>query len=79
MLKSCFIGIAPPCSATYPGIIIYKAHAQHKPQTARGVSSDPEALLRAAGCKVERVAGENFIETKALLDKMAEAGRRFLT
>ena len=39
------------------------------------MSSDSEALLRAAGCKVERVAGENFIETKALLDKMAEQGR----
>jgi N-acetyl-anhydromuramyl-L-alanine amidase AmpD len=44
-----------------------------------GVSSEAEALLRAAGCKVERVAGDTFEETKALLDKMAEEGDRFLT
>jgi putative cell wall-binding protein len=44
-----------------------------------GVSSESEALLRAAGCKVERVAGENFTETNALLDKIPEEGRRFLT
>jgi hypothetical protein len=44
-----------------------------------GVSSEAEALLRAAGCKVERVAGDTFEETKELLDKMAEEGKRFLT
>jgi N-acetyl-anhydromuramyl-L-alanine amidase AmpD len=44
-----------------------------------GVSSEAEALLRAAGCKVERVAGDTFDETKALLDQMAEEGKRFLT
>lgn len=44
-----------------------------------GVSSEAEALLRAAGCKVERVAGDTFEETKALLDQMAEEGKRFLT
>ncbi len=44
-----------------------------------GVSSEAEALLRAAGCKVERVAGDTFEETKELLDKMAEEGDRFLT
>ncbi len=44
-----------------------------------GVSSEAEALLRAAGCKVERVAGDTFEETKELLDKMAEEGERFLT
>jgi hypothetical protein len=56
-------------------------HAQHVTIVGGplGVSSASEALLRAAGCKVERVAGENFAETKALLDKMAEEGRRFLT
>jgi N-acetyl-anhydromuramyl-L-alanine amidase AmpD len=43
-----------------------------------GVSSEAEALLRAAGCKVERIAGDTFAETKALLDQMAEEGRRFL-
>lgn len=44
-----------------------------------GVSSQTEALLRAAGSKVERVAGDNFAETKGLLDQMAEQGKRFLT
>jgi hypothetical protein len=44
-----------------------------------GVSSEAEGLLSAAGCKVERVAGDTFEETKALLDQMAEEGRRFLT
>jgi hypothetical protein len=44
-----------------------------------GVSSEAEALLRAAGCKVERVAGDTFEETKALLDQMAEQGKRFLS
>ena len=44
-----------------------------------GVSSEAEALLRAAGCKVERVAGDTFEATKALLDQMAEEGKRFLT
>ncbi|GAB4533229.1 MAG: hypothetical protein Kow0063_14930 [Anaerolineae bacterium] len=43
-----------------------------------GVSPEAEALLRAAGCKVERVAGETFEETKALLDKMADEGTRFM-
>jgi hypothetical protein len=56
------------------------SHAQHVTIVGGplGVSSESEALLRAAGCVVERVAGENFTETKALLDKMAEEGRRFL-
>jgi len=44
-----------------------------------GVSPEAEAMLRAAGCKVERVAGATFEETKALLDQMAEEGKRFLT
>jgi hypothetical protein len=44
-----------------------------------GVSSEAEALLRAAGCKVERVAEDTLEETKALLDQMAEEGKRFLT
>jgi N-acetyl-anhydromuramyl-L-alanine amidase AmpD len=44
-----------------------------------GVSPEAEALLRAAGCKVERVAGDTFEETKTLLDQMAEEGKRFLT
>ena len=44
-----------------------------------GVPTEVEALLRAAGCKVERVAGDDFDQTKALLDRMAEEGNRFLT
>lgn len=44
-----------------------------------GVSSQAEALLRAAGCKVERVAGDTFAETKRLLDQMAKEGKRFLS
>ncbi len=43
-----------------------------------GVSSEAEALLRAAGCEVERVAGDSFAETKALMDQMADDGKRFL-
>jgi N-acetyl-anhydromuramyl-L-alanine amidase AmpD len=44
-----------------------------------GVSAEAEAMLRTAGCKVERVAGDSFAETKALLDRMAEEGKRFLS
>jgi hypothetical protein len=36
-------------------------------------------LLRAAGCKVDRVAGDTFAETKRLLDQMAKEGKRFLS
>ncbi len=43
-----------------------------------GVSFEAEALLRAAGCKVDRVAAETTAETKALLDQMAEESNRFL-
>ncbi len=44
-----------------------------------GVSPEAEAMLRAAGCKVERVAGDTAADTKRLLDEMAEEGKRFLT
>jgi hypothetical protein len=44
-----------------------------------GVPKETEDSLRAAGCKVERVAGDSYEETKAILDKMAEDNRRFLT
>ncbi len=44
-----------------------------------GVSSEAETLLRAAGCKVERVAGATTAETKQMLDQMAQQGQRFLT
>jgi hypothetical protein len=43
-----------------------------------GVSAEAEALLRASGSMVERVAGSTFEETKAQLDQMAADGRRFL-
>ncbi len=44
-----------------------------------GVPLEAEALLRAAGCKVDRVAGDTFAETKRLLDQMAKEGKRFLS
>jgi hypothetical protein len=43
-----------------------------------GVSLEVEASLMAAGCRVERVAGETTAETKALLDDLAAKGQRFL-
>jgi hypothetical protein len=46
---------------------------------ALGVPPEAEALLRAAGCKVDRVAGDTFAETKRLLDQMAKEGKRFLS
>jgi hypothetical protein len=46
---------------------------------ALGVPPEAEALLRAAGCKVDRVAGDTFAETKRLLDQMATEGKRFLS
>lgn len=44
-----------------------------------GVSAEDEQRLRAAGCKVERLAGANEAETKAMLDELAASGRRFRT
>lgn len=44
-----------------------------------GVSPEAEAELRAAGVKVERVAGKDYTETKALLDRLAQTGKPFLT
>lgn len=43
-----------------------------------GVPSDAEAVLRAAGCRVERVAGADAAETQKILDQLASQGRRFL-
>jgi N-acetyl-anhydromuramyl-L-alanine amidase AmpD len=43
-----------------------------------GVPKEAEDLLKQAGCKVERVAGDTFEETNALLDEMAQKGTRFL-
>lgn len=44
-----------------------------------GVSMEAEERLRAAGCQVDRVAGEDEAKTKKLLDDLAEAGQRFLS
>ena len=44
-----------------------------------GVSQKDEEALRAAGCKVERLAGRDYDETKALLDRLAQSGKPFLS
>jgi len=44
-----------------------------------GVSEEAERMLREAGCKVERIAGESPEDTKRILDELAEKGQRFLT
>ncbi len=45
----------------------------------QGVPVEVEQQLKNAGCKVERVAGEDAEETKRILDEMAEKGQRFRT
>ncbi|MDD3824715.1 MAG: N-acetylmuramoyl-L-alanine amidase [Anaerolineae bacterium] len=42
-----------------------------------GVSRQVEEWLRAAGCKVERIAGKDEAETQRQLDELAEKGKRF--
>ncbi len=44
-----------------------------------GVPSAAEQTLRAAGCKVERIAGETETGTRRLLDQMAAQNQRFRT
>jgi len=44
-----------------------------------GVSLEVEQMLRAAGCRVQRIAGKSSAQTRALLDALAKEGRRFLT
>ena len=44
-----------------------------------GVSQQIEDMLRAAGCRVQRIAGKNAKETRSLLDTLAKDGQRFLT
>ena len=44
-----------------------------------GVSFEAERTLQGAGCKVERLAGADFADTKRILDDLAASGRRFLT
>lgn len=43
-----------------------------------GVPVQVEEMLRAAGCRVHRLAGKNTTQTRSLLDKMARDGQRFL-
>lgn len=43
-----------------------------------GVPDSVAEDLRASGCLVERIAGDTPQATKALLDQMAEEGKRFL-
>ncbi|MGB3219559.1 MAG: N-acetylmuramoyl-L-alanine amidase [Anaerolineae bacterium] len=42
-----------------------------------GTPGDVDDKLRAAGVKVERIAGADFTDTKRQLDSLAESGRRF--
>lgn len=44
-----------------------------------GVPPNAERILRRAGSKVERIAGETESGTRALLNQLAEAGQRFAT
>lgn len=42
-----------------------------------GVPANTEEELQAAGVRVERIAGKDYVETQRLLDELAAAGRRF--
>jgi N-acetyl-anhydromuramyl-L-alanine amidase AmpD len=44
-----------------------------------GVPYETEQMLIAAGCKVERLAGTDFADTKRMLDDLAKTGKRFKT
>ena len=44
-----------------------------------GVPYETEQMLIAAGCKVERLAGADFADTKRMLDDLAKTGKRFKT
>ena len=44
-----------------------------------GVPYETEQMLGAAGCKVERLAGVDFNDTKRMLDELAQSGKRFRT
>ncbi len=44
-----------------------------------GVPYEAEQILRAAGSKVERIAGVDFADTKRILDQLADSGQRFLS
>jgi hypothetical protein len=36
-------------------------------------------MLVSAGCRVERLAGADFADTKRMLDELAKSGKRFKT
>jgi N-acetyl-anhydromuramyl-L-alanine amidase AmpD len=42
-----------------------------------GISKEVEAWLKAAGCKVDRIAGKDEADTKRQLDELAEQKKRF--
>jgi hypothetical protein len=44
-----------------------------------GVPYETEQMLIAAGCKIERLAGVDFADTKRMLDDLAKTGKRFRT
>jgi hypothetical protein len=44
-----------------------------------GVPAQVEKSLIAAGCRVERIGGASFAETKKMLDDLAAAGKEFRT
>jgi hypothetical protein len=44
-----------------------------------GVPYEAEQTLRAAGSKVERIAGVDYADTKRILDQLATSGQRFLS
>jgi hypothetical protein len=43
-----------------------------------GVPANTEEILKAAGCKVERIAGKNESDTRLILQQLAAQGKRFL-
>ena len=44
-----------------------------------GVPINAERVLRAAGCQVERIAGQSEAETRRMLQQLAAQGKRFKT
>ena len=45
----------------------------------RGISEATVEELRAKGCQVERVAGDDGAQTKEIFDALSREGRRFVT
>ena len=42
-----------------------------------GVPKSAEEWLREQGCKVDRIAGKDEVETRKILDDLADQGKRF--